>query len=1248
MNSSYYGLWLHDGATFDNQTGASFTYLTSAGIYSDGSGATFQNDGLLTQTAAVTNASGIYAIFNQSATGSTEVKGGGVFFEGGGTITGTMTADLGAYLQFDGGTFNLDSSSTISGAGTVYFTRATVNDAGSYGAAAGTVVSGGTANLTGTITELGAGLNISGGTLNLATGQSFTIPTLTMSGGTLTGFPTLTVTGLTDWTGGTITGGGTLTAGGSLTLGDPNQSDLELLDGATLVNPGAATIATVNSSYYGLWLHDGATFDNQTGASFTYLTSAGIYSDGSGATFQNDGLLTQTAAVTNGSGIYAIFNQSATGSTEVQGGGVFFEGGGTITGTMTADVGAYLQFDGGTFNLDSSSTISGAGTVYFTRATVNDAGSYGAAAGTVVSGGTANLTGTITELGAGLNISGGTLNLATGQSFTIPTLTMSGGTLTGFPTLTVTGLTDWTGGTITGGGTLTAGGSLTLGDPNQSDLELLDGATLVNPGAATIATVNSSYYGLWLHDGATFDNQTGASFTYLTSAGIYSDGSGATFQNDGLLTQTAAVTNGSGIYAIFNQSATGSTEVQGGGVFFEGGGTITGTMTADVGAYLQFDGGTFNLDSSSTISGAGTVYFTRATVNDAGSYGAAAGTVVSGGTANLTGTITELGAGLNISGGTLNLATGQSFTIPTLTMSGGTLTGFPTLTVTGLTDWTGGTITGGGTLTAGGSLTLGDPNQSDLELLDGATLVNPGAATIATVNSSYYGLWLHDGATFDNQTGASFTYLTSAGIYSDGSGATFQNDGLLTQTAAVTNASGIYSIFNQSATGSTEVQGGGVFFEGGGTITGTMTADVGAYLEFDGGTFNLDSSSTISGAGTVYFNRATFNDAGNYSAAGTVVSGGSLNLAADRSFTFAALSMSGGTLTGFSSLTVTGSTDWTGGTITGGGTLTAQGPLTLGDPNQSDVEVLDGATLVNLGAATIATLNSSYYGLWLYDGATFDNQTGASFTFLTNARIYSDGTGTTFQNDGAVVQSAAATDSSLVYAVFDQGSTGTTLVQGGTFEIVGNSTFAGTVEATGGGAVVMTTVPTNLAGGTLTGATWTVDVNSSISLGASITTNAATIVLDGAGADFSSLSPLSQIAPGGNLTILDGGSFTTAGDLDNAGTIDLAPGTLNVTGNYTQESSGTYAVGVGGLAVGGGLGQLAVSGVATLDGTLSVSLINGYTPPPGDSYPVITFASEAGDFSEELGLYLGGARDSLPSSTRAATPPSWISWPCPS
>jgi hypothetical protein len=47
---------------------------------------------------------------------------------------------------------------------------------------------------------------------------------------------------------------------------------------------------------------------------------------------------------------------------------------------------------------------------------------------------------------------------------------------------------------------------------------------------------------------------------------------------------------------------------------------------------------------------------------------------------------------------------------------------------------------------------------------------------------------------------------------------------------------------------------------------------------------------------------------------------------------------------------------------------------------------------------------------------------------------------------------------------------------------------------------------------------------------------------------------------------------------------------------------------------------LSVSAAATLDGTLDLSLVNGYCPVPGDQFAVLTCGSRSGEFSAISGL----------------------------
>jgi len=43
--------------------------------------------------------------------------------------------------------------------------------------------------------------------------------------------------------------------------------------------------------------------------------------------------------------------------------------------------------------------------------------------------------------------------------------------------------------------------------------------------------------------------------------------------------------------------------------------------------------------------------------------------------------------------------------------------------------------------------------------------------------------------------------------------------------------------------------------------------------------------------------------------------------------------------------------------------------------------------------------------------------------------------------------------------------------------------------------------------------------------------------------------------------------------------------------------------------------RLSISGSATLNGALNISLINGFVPNPGDSFQIMTFGSRSGTFT---------------------------------
>jgi hypothetical protein len=82
----------------------------------------------------------------------------------------------------------------------------------------------------------------------------------------------------------------------------------------------------------------------------------------------------------------------------------------------------------------------------------------------------------------------------------------------------------------------------------------------------------------------------------------------------------------------------------------------------------------------------------------------------------------------------------------------------------------------------------------------------------------------------------------------------------------------------------------------------------------------------------------------------------------------------------------------------------------------------------------------------------------------------------------------------------------------------------------------------------------------------------------------------------------------------NSGILDIQ-GVLVITGNYTQTADGTLNLHIGGLTAGTEYDQLRITGVAQLDGTLNVFLVNDFTPSDGDNFRILTFTSRVGDFA---------------------------------
>jgi hypothetical protein len=120
----------------------------------------------------------------------------------------------------------------------------------------------------------------------------------------------------------------------------------------------------------------------------------------------------------------------------------------------------------------------------------------------------------------------------------------------------------------------------------------------------------------------------------------------------------------------------------------------------------------------------------------------------------------------------------------------------------------------------------------------------------------------------------------------------------------------------------------------------------------------------------------------------------------------------------------------------------------------------------------------------------------------------------------------------------------------------------------------------------------------------------------------------------GKTTVDFGAALTTSRMSQNTLT---AHGTVNfrvdaaTTGpntlNQLNITSGELGLSLAGTAPGTGYSQLVVSGNAALGETLSINLANGFDPPVGQSFVIMTFASRTGTFDTVNGLAIGPKKE---------------------
>jgi hypothetical protein len=447
------------------------------------------------------------------------------------------------------------------------------------------------------------------------------------------------------------------------------------------------------------------------------------------------------------------------------------------------------------------------------------------------------------------------------------------------------------------------------------------------------------------------------------------------------------------------------------------------------------------------------------------------------------------------------------------------------------------------------------------EQLSSATVNNAGTATWTGIQSL-----LLDGSVFNNLPGAVFNARATngQGNYPQLAGhASFFNNAGTFRTSVTTNdidfaedgapAPGPILV----NTGLIDVETGRVLLYGS-TNSSQINVAAGAQLRFYANTNTLLAGTSLTGAGTIAFGGGT----------ATVI------LATNITVPSLIADDESAVVKGPGNLVISGSFNWLAGTLQGPGALWINPGASL-TVNSGYPPTLHCA-LNNAGSTTLAQGTPLNAG----NGAIVNNLSSGLFVLQPGSAIDYDNTGAlpVFINAGLLENTpSSSVRPSLALTVTN---TGAVLIQSNGISF---------------GAYPPGTIYTQTAGSTVIAAGATMQADNALNY-------ATTVFLQG-----------------GTLS----GSGTMDGYVTNSGAVvrpGSAPGILTVAQGYLypygQGPGGTLSIELGGLTAGTQFDQLNNGGYSYLGGTLNVSLINGFQPAVGESFPIVLFAGTGtGKFS---------------------------------
>jgi hypothetical protein len=1153
--------YLEVGATNSNSALKGLTTIASNGELQLEYGASVTTTGALT----VARGGDLYVDAN---------GGGGSSLNLGGSLTNSGTMQVGNYYMTSPSTVNVTGTYTGTGATTLVDAG---NTAGANallkisGAAPGTLTGtyqvdayAGSAAVewgSGGITSIGDGVS-NAGDVALSGSLAYLETGATNSNSALKSLTTIASNGelqLENGTSLTTTGALTVAGGGELYVDSGGSGGSSLTLGGSLTNSGTMQVG----NYYMTTPSTVKVTGTYTGTGATTLVDAGNTA-GANALLKISG-----AAPGILTGTYQVDAYAGSAAVEWGSGGITSIGNGSSSAGDVTLSGSLAYMETGATNsnsaLKSLTTIASDGELQMQDGvSVTTTGAL-----TVASGG---------YLGVDNGGSGGS-SLTLGGSLTNSgTMQVGNYYMTSPSTVKVTGTYTGTGGTV-----LVDAGNTTGAN------------ALLNITGAAPGTLTGTYQ---------VDAYAGSAAIEWGSGGIASIGNGSASAGDVILSgslaymETGATNSNSALKSLTTIASDGELQLENGAAV-----STTGALTVASGGQLYVDasdGGGSSLSVGGSLTNSGNMVIGNYYTTSASAVGVGKSLVN-----NSTGIIDVVGAN--------NAAVNAVLSV----------TG-PSLSNSGTINLEGNSL-GAAELEIAGNVALSGTGKVVLSNI--ATNIITGTATTDTLTNSStiegsgtienIGI-VNSGTILANQSTALIIAPSSLGLNNTGTLSVSTGDTMQIGTAsggALTNFSGT------TLTGGTYTVGGTLQFGAPGTSIVTDAANItlsgaGAQIIDFGGNNVLTNLATIASGssfslGTLY---GTFTTTGSFTNHGTLSVGAGDKFIVDLT----------DNLTNFSGTTLTGGTYKITGTLQfkGANIVTNDASITLTGANSkitgtgganglANFAVNDAGASFSLGSGRSFTTAGNFTNnglLSLAAGDTFDvngNLTNFSGTTLTGGAY---NVGGTLQFNGADIVTNAAN-------ITLSSTTGKIVNQSAANALLGFNTNTGAFTLSGNASLSTT-------GGSFTNAgTVTVSTGSTFTVGGSsynYTQTAGTTTVNGtlAGASTGSLA-----LNGGNLYgtgTLDYGVVDTA--TITPGTSATSTGELQVNGTYAQNSGGALDVTIGGTTAGTKFDQLNVSGTASLNGTLNITLASGYTPAIGNTFDILNATSVSGNFSTINGL----------------------------